>query len=175
MSSTTAGPSTVLGCRSVARSSLFGTVALMNLLSQTVGTQSPRFIFSSSVSASARRLGNVVEETISQDAKDAQEMGYARSKWMVERLCGVAQQLVGGGFDAVVARIGQMVGDRRSGIWNQRPKPSLSCSSRRRPLAVSLTCPSKSPGFPSMTLASSWPVSSSPLSFTASSTLSTPA
>lgn len=100
-------------------SSLFGTVALMNLLSQTVGTQSPRFIFSSSVSASARRLGNVVEETISQDAKDAQEMGYARSKWMVERLCGVAQQLVGGGFDAVVARIGQMVGDRRSGIWNQ--------------------------------------------------------
>lgn len=100
-------------------SALNGTVELMNLLSQTQGTQSPRFIFSSSVSASARRRGGVVEETISQDPRDAQEMGYARSKWIVERLCEIAQQKVGGGFDAVVARIGQMVGDRGSGIWNQ--------------------------------------------------------
>jgi thioester reductase-like protein len=73
-----------------------------------------RFFFVSSVSA-AVRSGSVVTESHLRHLTDAQQMGYARSKLVAERLCQHAQQA---GLDARVLRVGQIVGDTRLGQWN---------------------------------------------------------
>ncbi len=73
-----------------------------------------RFFFVSSVSA-AVRSGSVVAEEHLKHLTDAQEMGYARSKLVAERLCLHARQ---SGLDARVLRVGQITGDTRRGAWN---------------------------------------------------------
>jgi thioester reductase-like protein len=73
-----------------------------------------RFFLVSSVSA-AVRSGNVVPESHLRKLSDAQEMGYARSKLVAERLCLHAEQA---GLDARVLRVGQIVGDTQVGQWN---------------------------------------------------------
>jgi thioester reductase-like protein len=73
-----------------------------------------RFFFVSSVSA-AVRSGSVVPESHLEHLTDAQEMGYARSKLVAERLCLHARQA---GLDARVLRVGQITGDTRQGAWN---------------------------------------------------------
>jgi thioester reductase-like protein len=75
---------------------------------------SARYFFVSSVSA-AVRSGSVVTESHLRHLTDAQQMGYARSKLVAERLCQHAQQA---GLDARVLRVGQIVGDTRLGQWN---------------------------------------------------------
>jgi thioester reductase-like protein len=75
---------------------------------------SARFFFVSSVSA-AVRSGDVVTESHLERLTDAQQMGYARSKLVAERLCQHAHQA---GLDARVLRVGQIVGDTRQGQWN---------------------------------------------------------
>ncbi|GAC98281.1 NRPS-like enzyme [Pseudozyma hubeiensis SY62] len=101
------------------RSPILGSVNLINLVAQSPATARPRFIFSSSISTIAGKICSQVDEEYPVDIGDAANMGYGRSKWVVEKLCEYAQQHIGDGFDAVIARIGQMVGDRRSGIWNE--------------------------------------------------------
>ncbi|HEY6078895.1 MAG TPA: SDR family oxidoreductase [Polyangiaceae bacterium] len=73
-----------------------------------------RFFLVSSVSA-AVRSGSVVPESHLEHLTDAQEMGYARSKLVAERLCLHAKLA---GLDARVLRVGQIVGDTRLGQWN---------------------------------------------------------
>jgi thioester reductase-like protein len=73
-----------------------------------------RFFFVSSVSAAARS-GSVVSESHLEHLTDAQEMGYARSKLVAERLCLHAERA---GLDARVLRVGQIVGDTQHGQWN---------------------------------------------------------
>lgn len=73
-----------------------------------------RFFFVSSVSAAARS-GSVIPEAHLNHLTDAQQMGYARSKLVAERLCLHAQLA---GLDARVFRVGQIVGDTRRGQWN---------------------------------------------------------
>jgi thioester reductase-like protein len=73
-----------------------------------------RCFFVSSVSAAARS-GSVVTEAHLRHLTDAQQMGYARSKLVAERLCQHARQA---GLDARVLRVGQIVGDTRHGQWN---------------------------------------------------------
>jgi thioester reductase-like protein len=73
-----------------------------------------RFFFVSSVSA-AVRSGSLVAEAHVEHLTDAQEMGYARSKLVAERLCLRASRA---GLDARVLRVGQIVGDTRHGAWN---------------------------------------------------------
>ncbi len=75
---------------------------------------SARFFFVSSVSA-AVRSGTAVTESHLQHLTDAQEMGYARSKLVAERLCLHARQA---GLDARVLRVGQITGDTQRGAWN---------------------------------------------------------
>ncbi|EPQ30075.1 uncharacterized protein PFL1_02192 [Pseudozyma flocculosa PF-1] len=104
------------------RPALVSAVHLINLSLQSGG----RFLFSSSVSAATRRRGSQVVETISEDVRDAQEMGYARSKWIVERLCGHVNRLGGA---ALVLRIGQMIGDSERGVWNETEAISLMIKS----------------------------------------------
>ncbi|KAN0063608.1 hypothetical protein ACQY0O_004056 [Thecaphora frezii] len=100
--------------------SIQGAVNLLNLATQSRAKQGPaRYLFASSVSAAMGKGPGTISETISHDPRDAMPMGYARSKWAVERLCEIAGETVGGGFEAVVLRIGQMVGDTKHGIWNE--------------------------------------------------------
>lgn len=73
-----------------------------------------RCFFVSSVSA-AVRSGAVVPEAPLKHLTDAQEMGYARSKLVGERLCLHAREA---GLDARALRVGQIVGDTRLGQWN---------------------------------------------------------
>lgn len=73
-----------------------------------------RYFFVSSVSA-AVRAGNPIMESHLAKLSDAQEMGYARSKLVAERLCQLAHQA---GLDARVLRVGQIVGDTQLGQWN---------------------------------------------------------
>jgi len=73
-----------------------------------------RCFFVSSVSA-AVRSGSVVPEQHLKQLTDAQEMGYARSKLVGERLCQHAREA---GLDARVLRVGQIVGDTQLGQWN---------------------------------------------------------
>jgi thioester reductase-like protein len=75
---------------------------------------SARYFFVSSVSA-AVRSGSTVTESHLRHLTDAQEMGYARSKLVAERLCQHAEQA---GLDARVLRVGQITGDTRIGAWN---------------------------------------------------------
>jgi thioester reductase-like protein len=73
-----------------------------------------RFFFVSSVSA-AVRSGSTVTESHLKHLTDAQEMGYARSKLVAERLCQHASRA---GLDARVLRVGQITGDTKRGAWN---------------------------------------------------------
>jgi thioester reductase-like protein len=76
--------------------------------------RSARLFFVSSVSA-AVRSGSTVTESHLAKLTDAQEMGYARSKLVAERLCQHASRA---GLDARVLRVGQIVGDTVHGAWN---------------------------------------------------------
>ncbi|CBQ72055.1 related to alpha-aminoadipate reductase [Sporisorium reilianum SRZ2] len=107
------------------RSVLQGTVRLMNLAGQSTGCRSPRFVFSSSISVALNTPHTTIPETILDHLDYTHELGYAHSKWIVENLCRDATALIGGGFQAVVMRIGQMVGDRSAGIWNHTEAPPL--------------------------------------------------
>lgn len=98
---------------------LVGSVQLMNLAGQSTGCRTPRFLFSSSVSVALAYPGAVIPEVIFDDLDNTAKMGYAQSKWIVEQLCREAETKIGGGFQSVVMRIGQMVGDRKKGIWNE--------------------------------------------------------
>ena len=84
-----------------------------NLIDYSVSSNA-RFFFVSSVSA-AVRSGSTVTESHLQKLTDAQEMGYARSKLVAERLCQRASEA---GLDARVLRVGQITGDTRRGEWN---------------------------------------------------------
>ncbi|GAK63685.1 L-aminoadipate-semialdehyde dehydrogenase [Moesziomyces antarcticus] len=111
------------------QSVLEGTVQLMNLAGQSTGSRSPRFVFSSSISVALNSSAAVIDEDIRETLDDALDLGYAHSKWIVENLCRSAQEVIGGGFQSVVMRIGQMVGDRERGIWNESEAPPLMIKS----------------------------------------------
>lgn len=50
-------------------------------------------------------------------------MGYARSKWVTENIVAVAARTRG--IRAETFRIGQMVGDTVTGVWNETEAVSL--------------------------------------------------
>lgn len=95
--------------------SIQSSVHLMNICSQS--TFQSTFHFCSSVSAATRRKSSTILETISSDPLDAQEMGYAQSKWVVEAICRKSSEEKS--QPCVVHRIGQMVGDSEHGVWNE--------------------------------------------------------
>ncbi|PWY98447.1 acetyl-CoA synthetase-like protein [Testicularia cyperi] len=107
---------------------LEGSVNLLNLVSQSAGCAKPRFLFSSSISVALRSKEKEVPEQIFSDLSRTMSMGYAQSKWIVEQLCRDAETAIGG-VETVVMRIGQMVGDRQNGIWNETEAPPLMIKS----------------------------------------------
>ena len=86
-----------------------GAVNLLNLTLKSPYQKAPPFYFSSSVGTRQGRFEATVTEDFSDSPETAGSMGYARSKWVVEKLL----QRAGTATDATVGvlRIGQLVGD----------------------------------------------------------------
>jgi thioester reductase-like protein len=73
--------------------------------------------FISSVSAAAGTPSPArVSETLVKEAKHAQSMGYARSKWVAEHIMHAAAASTG--MEARILRSGQIIGDSLTGRWN---------------------------------------------------------
>ncbi|KAL1669339.1 hypothetical protein GGF50DRAFT_123191 [Schizophyllum commune] len=91
-----------------------GALHLINLA--LASTQGADFFFSSSISCRQAGPEERVPEEFSDSPSTAVGTGYARSKWVVEKLC---QRAAEKGVRVGVLRIGQMVGDTESGVWNE--------------------------------------------------------
>ncbi|KAH0827399.1 male sterility protein-domain-containing protein [Lanmaoa asiatica] len=101
-----------------------GAVNLMHLALSSPRSQPAKFFFASSVSAVANWPGpGLVPEAVTDNPAVAQEMGYAQSKWVTEKLCQIAARTTP--MYTAVLRIGQMVGDTTNGIWNESEGISL--------------------------------------------------
>jgi thioester reductase-like protein len=106
-----------LRIRSFEQQHIRGLSNLLNLC-LSVRAQSPaQFFFCSSISAAA---GTPLPATIAEgpvpELAHAQNMGYARSKLVAERIVQAAAEKTG--MVAKVLRVGQIVGDTDLGIWN---------------------------------------------------------
>lgn len=104
-----------------------GVVNLLNFCLSSNRTSPPRFYFSSSIAT--RQAGpnpseaqegeeQVCGETFSESIETAINTGYARSKWVVEKICQHVQGTSHRGR-VIVLRIGQLVGDSVHGVWNE--------------------------------------------------------
>lgn len=93
---------------------------LRNLLSFTVASSKfhqAKFYFCSSTAAVLGKSPQHVPETLSIDPQDAAPMGYARSKYVAERICASASSSDALRAKVGILRIGQLCGDTRHGVW----------------------------------------------------------
>lgn len=111
------------------RDVLEGNVRLMNLAGRSTGCRSPRFLYASSIAVTIASPEAVITEQIHDTLENTLDQGYAQSKWIAEALCRDAEKQIGGGFQSIVLRIGQMVGDRSEGVWNETEAPPLMIKS----------------------------------------------
>ena len=106
-----------LGVRSFEQHHIRGTYNLLNLCLRSRLPTPATFFFCSSVStASSTPKPAIVSETAIEDLNHAQKTGYGRSKLVTEHV--VRNAMRSTGMHARVLRIGQLSGDKRSGIWN---------------------------------------------------------
>ncbi|KAF4951580.1 hypothetical protein FGADI_7355 [Fusarium gaditjirri] len=75
-----------------------------------------RFIFFSSISTILGTSEAIIPERLPKSLAEASHTGYARSKYVAEHICAKAAAEVG--LLVAILRIGQIVGDTVSGIWN---------------------------------------------------------
>ncbi|KAI5479365.1 L-aminoadipate-semialdehyde dehydrogenase [Pseudohyphozyma bogoriensis] len=116
-----------LGVESFETQHIRASYNLINLAITSGASVPARFYFSSSVSSVAAAPPPEVYEVTPRNVTDAQGMGYARSKWVVENMC--ANATLSTGIRAEVLRIGQMTGDSVKGIWNETEAISLMIKS----------------------------------------------
>ncbi|KAL2813106.1 hypothetical protein BJX63DRAFT_432153 [Aspergillus granulosus] len=106
-----------LGVKSFEAQHIKGVHNLINLCLSSKRTSPAQFYFCSSISAAA---GTPLPATISEapipDLAHAQNMGYARSKLVAERIVQAAAEKTE--MVAKVLRVGQIVGDTVYGKWN---------------------------------------------------------
>ncbi|KAK7402465.1 hypothetical protein QQX98_011792 [Neonectria punicea] len=90
---------------------------LLDLCLSVPFSRPARLSFISSISSAAGTPSpGRVAETLVKDPAHAQNMGYARSKWVAEHILNAAA--VKTGMEARVLRSGQIVGDSTLGLWN---------------------------------------------------------
>ncbi|KAH9923666.1 L-aminoadipate-semialdehyde dehydrogenase [Fomitopsis serialis] len=94
-----------------------GVLNLINLCLRSPKTQSPSFYFSSSIAAVTGSTDPVCNEDFPTSAATALPTGYGRSKWVVEKLSEKAARATP--LHVGILRIGQVVGDTKSGVWNE--------------------------------------------------------
>ncbi|KAJ7113690.1 L-aminoadipate-semialdehyde dehydrogenase [Mycena crocata] len=94
-----------------------GAVNLINLCLASPRASPAAFFFSSSISCRQGAPDATCVEDFAPAPSTAAGTGYARSKWVVEKLCQRASERAG--IPVGVLRIGQMVGDSVTGVWNE--------------------------------------------------------
>ncbi|KAJ6496764.1 L-aminoadipate-semialdehyde dehydrogenase [Mycena vulgaris] len=94
-----------------------GAVNLINLCLASPYAEPAAFFFSSSISCRQGAPDATCTEDFAPSPSTAAGTGYARSKWVVEKLCQRAAE--SSGVPVGVLRIGQMVGDSVTGVWNE--------------------------------------------------------
>ncbi|KAJ7132141.1 L-aminoadipate-semialdehyde dehydrogenase [Mycena epipterygia] len=94
-----------------------GAVNLINLCLASPYVEPAAFFFSSSISCRQGAPDATCTEDFPPSPSTAAGTGYARSKWVVEKLC--QRAAAGSGVPVGVLRIGQMVGDSVNGVWNE--------------------------------------------------------
>ena len=103
---------------------------LLSLSASSLQSDSASFLFCSST---ASVLGHVapttIEEHVYADPNIASEIGYARSKWVAERICDKIQKEQH--LPIAIARIGQLCGDEETGTWNVSEAWPLMLSSAK--------------------------------------------
>ena len=112
--------------------------------------KNPQLLFcSSTASVASFTHTRMVSERVSVDPHTATPLGYSRSKWVAEKICervafrNDAQHLQKhSGWDRIkIARIGQLCGDTRHGVWNM---------SEAWPLILSTSSPDVIGGLPDL-------------------------
>jgi thioester reductase-like protein len=86
-----------------------GAFNLINLCLRSAMSPQPTFFFSSSVGTCQRSSDLSCNEDFLSSPNTASQMGYARSKWVVEKVCQLAAERTP--ISVGVLRIGQIVGD----------------------------------------------------------------
>ncbi|KAJ7918788.1 L-aminoadipate-semialdehyde dehydrogenase [Mycena leptocephala] len=94
-----------------------GAVNLINLCLASSYAEPAAFFFSSSISCRQGAPDATCTEDFASTPSTAAGTGYARSKWVVEKLC--QRAAASSGVPVGVLRIGQMVGDSVTGVWNE--------------------------------------------------------
>ncbi|KAJ7626417.1 L-aminoadipate-semialdehyde dehydrogenase [Mycena polygramma] len=94
-----------------------GVVNLINLCLASPYAEPAAFFFSSSISCRQGAPDATCPEDFAPSPNTAAGTGYARSKWVVEKLCQKAS--ASSDVPVGVLRIGQMVGDSVTGVWNE--------------------------------------------------------
>lgn len=106
-----------LGVASFESQHIKGTYHLLRLCQSVPFSRPSRFSFISSISAAGGTpMPAVIGEAYIKNPAHAQNMGYARSKFVVEHIVRAAARLTG--QEANVLRTGQIVGDSQHGVWN---------------------------------------------------------
>ena len=106
-----------LGVQSFEQQHIKGAYNLINLCLSTSTSRPAQFYFCSSISAAAGTpLPAVIAEAHVPELAHAQNMGYARSKLVTERIVKAAAEQIG--MVATVLRVGQIIGDSEQGTWN---------------------------------------------------------
>lgn len=106
-----------IGVRSFEAQHIAGLRQLLDLCLSVPFAKPARLAFVSSISAAAGTPSPAtVPESLVQSPAHAQNMGYARSKWVAEHIVATAAKATG--MEARVLRSGQIIGDSVKGIWN---------------------------------------------------------
>lgn len=106
-----------IGVRSFEQQHIKGVQNLINLCLSSRRSTAAEFYFCSSISAAAGTpLPAKIAEAPIPQLEHAQNMGYARSKLVAERIIQAAAEETG--MVAKVLRVGQIVGDTVTGKWN---------------------------------------------------------
>lgn len=118
-----------LKLESFERDSIRGLKNLLSLCLATGGRRPPRFCFCSSIGTVLRTKNSIIREDLPTSFSDAQPTGYGQSKLVAEHIC--ARVTAESGLPIYIARIGQIVGDTRHGIWNRSEAVPLMIQSAR--------------------------------------------
>ncbi|KAM0543264.1 hypothetical protein ACHAPJ_012410 [Fusarium lateritium] len=98
------------------KSCVAGVRHLIDLCLANPSSTPTRFILFSSIGTIMGTSEDIIPERLPTSILEAKGTGYSRSKYVAEKICAKAATDVG--LAVAVVRIGQIVGDTVSGIWN---------------------------------------------------------
>ena len=106
--------------RSFVKDSIASVRNLIDLALASPRGTCPKFAFCSSVAAVMAHSCNPMPEAIIDDPDSATDIGYSQSKWVAEHICDRASKHTRLRGRMPIFRLGQLSGDRATGVWNKR-------------------------------------------------------